>query len=84
MKIQVTEQKSVGNIEPMNSLVRVFVNREFHYGYFVREHDLFGLLTPDQQETYLQGDSATLDVSAEVAQKIIDMGHTPYSKQIVA
>lgn len=84
MEIEVTEHKSVGKIDPMNSAVRVFVNREFHYGYFVREHDLFGLLTPEQQEKYLQGKSATLDVSPDVAQKIIDMGQTPYAKPRVA
>lgn len=80
MKIEVTENKSRGALAPWDSLVRVFVDRDFSYGYFVRERRLFGLLTEAQQGVYLQGDSVSLDVSVEVAQQIVDMGATPYCK----
>ena len=80
MKIQVTENKSVGTINPYGACVRVFVADDFHYGYFVHELSLYGLLSEDQQEKYLQTSSVTLDVSADIAQKIIDMGQSPYGK----
>lgn len=83
MEVKITEHKSVATLNPLNTLVRVFVNRDFHYGYFVPEHQLVGLLTDAQTKDYLQGSSACLDVSPEVAQQIIDMGQTPYAKRCV-
>lgn len=80
MEIQVTEGKSVGTLDPWGSVARVFVNRDFRYGYFIRELDLYQMLTPEQQVAYLQGSSATLDVTPEVAQRIIDQGQTIFSK----
>lgn len=80
MEIQITENKSVGTLNPLNTSVRVFVGRDYHYGYFVPEHQMFDLLTDDQRHAYLQGSSVLLDVSEEVAQSLIDMGQTPYKK----
>lgn len=83
MEIQITEHKSVGTLNALNTSVRVFVDRDYHYGYFVPEHRMFDLLTDEQKHAYLQGDTARLDVPAEIAQKLIDMGHTPYAKRRV-
>lgn len=80
MQINVTEHKSKGTLHPIDTLVRVFVNQDYHYGYFVSEHLLFEHLTPEQQTAYLEGDSALLEVAPETAQKLIDAGHTPYAK----
>lgn len=49
MDIQVTEHKSVGTLNPLNTSVRIFVDRDFQYGYFVPEHQLFDLLTDEQK-----------------------------------
>ncbi|KWT95606.1 hypothetical protein APY03_2483 [Variovorax sp. WDL1] len=64
--------------------MRVFVDRDYQYGYFVDEHKLFGLLTPEQQLVYLAGGEAKLDIEPATAQVIIDDGTTPYAKPQVA
>lgn len=81
MEIHVTEHKSIGKLNPVATAVRVFVDRDYRYGYFVPEDKLFELLNEDQQAAYLQGESAQLDVPIEVAEKIVELGHTPYAKQ---
>lgn len=83
MQIKVTEHKSIGALNPIEDVVRVFVDGDFHYGYFVPEHQLFGLLTAEQQQDYLRSDTANLDVPVEVAQKLIDLGQTPFTKRRV-
>ena len=83
MKIQVTEHKSNGVLSAVDRAVRVFVDNDLHYGYFVPEHQLFALLSVEQQQDYLRSNTSHLDVSPEVAQKIIDMGITPYAKKTV-
>lgn len=84
MELLVTEHKSRGTLNAYpGKTVRVFVNGDVHYGYFVEECALFAMLTPEQQATYLERDEAYLDVEPKVAQAIIDIGHTPYGKQKV-
>lgn len=61
----------------------LLVNKDFYYGYFVPEHALFALLTKSQQEAYLEAGTVRLDVPPEAAQKIIDMGQTPFTKRRV-
>ena len=80
MKIHFTENKSIGTKVSPYGMVRVFVDNDYNYGYFVHEEDVFGLLTESQKKEYLAGTEARLDVTPEVAQKIIDMGVTPYAK----
>ena len=81
MKIQVTENKSTGTLNPIETSVRVFVDNDYNYGYFVPEHTLFGLLTEEQQGVYLASDDVKLDVEIEVAEKIIEAGRTPFAKR---
>lgn len=81
MKLVATEGKSMGKLNALASSVRVFVNNDYSYGYFVDEHKLFGLLTPAQQAEYLQASTATLEVEPVVAQQIIDMGKTIYTNK---
>lgn len=83
MELHVTEHKSVGELRPAVTLntVRVFVNQDYGYGYFVDERALLGLLGEAQTKAYLEAkDDFKVDVSPEVAQQVIDMGHTPYAK----
>lgn len=80
MQIRVTEHKSVGALNPISRAVRVFVNEDYHYGYFVDEHALFELLTPQEQIRYLDAHDVTLDVALPVAQRIVDIGATPFAK----
>lgn len=83
LALHVTEYKSVGELKSISTMVRVFVDRDYHYGYFVDEHALFALLSPEQQSIYLQGSEAKLQVSTQLAQQIIDMGETPCAKRRV-
>lgn len=80
IQLHFTEHKSVGKLPAVDTLVRVFVDNDYTYGYFVRETALMALLDEDQQKAYLVGAEARLEVSLEVAQEIIDMGLTPYAK----
>lgn len=79
MNLVATEGKSTGQLNPFNHSVRVFVNNDYSYGYFVNEHQLFDLLSPAQQAQYLQEGTAHLEVEPAVAQQIIDMGQTIYT-----
>lgn len=66
------------------NLVWVFVDRDYHYGYFVDENVLFSMLEPSQQAAYLAAPAdIELDVSASLAQQVIDIGVTPYARQRV-
>lgn len=80
MKIHITEHKSKGTLNPVQTAVRVFIDNDYHYGYLVDEHKLYDLLTPAQRQLYLQGSDVTLDVEPAVAQQLIDIGVTPYKK----
>lgn len=81
MKILCTEGKSVGELKRRGNMVRVFVDNDLNYGYWVEEDALLGLLEVGVQHAYLKsGLEFTTDVSKDVAQKIIDMGLTPFKK----
>ena len=78
MKILCTENK---NLNPVSgNLVRVFVDGDYSYGYWVDEIQLFDILTPDQKNDYAKKSQIELDVTNEVAQKIIEIGLSPYKK----
>lgn len=77
MELLVTEHKTTGTLHPLiRQVVRVFVDGDMDYGYFVDEVELLALLTPEQQEYYLSRPDVTLDIKPEVAQAIIDIGVT--------
>lgn len=83
MNILITEHKSVGTLAPaeLKRTVRVFINFDMDYGYFVPEHLLFQELSPEQQARYLEAtDSIEFEVSVPSAQRLIDAGLTPYQK----
>jgi hypothetical protein len=85
VKIKCTEGKSVGGRRSAGNMVRVFVDNDFHYGYWVVEEQLLALLDVEVQAAYLRADADfTVDVEPSVAQKVVDMGMTPYNKVKVA
>lgn len=84
MRIDVTENKSVSQLNPNNNVVRVFVNCDFLYGYWVPEHLVFSVLTQEQQAQYLESsDGFRGDIPANAVQTLVDAGHTPYEKHKV-
>lgn len=84
MKIHVTEHKSSGRPIVAGHTVRVFVDNDYHYGYFVDEALLYSLLSIEQQNAYIsKPGEIKLDVVPEIAQKLIDAGVTPFTKRQV-
>jgi hypothetical protein len=78
MKILCAENK---NLNPVSgNLVRVFVDGDYSYGYWVDEVQLFDMLTPDQKNDYAQKSQIELDVTNEIAKQIIEIGLNPYKK----
>lgn len=83
--MHVTENKSIGELALGGlNVVRVFVDGDYEYGYWLREHKIFSMLDAAQQQAYLAGPEAKLEVSRDIAQRIIDMGTTPYAKRQLA
>ena len=84
--ILVTENKSVGTprLTAAGNIVRVFVDNDLQYGYWVPEKAILDSLDPAQAQEYLQGEVAKLEVSRDIAQYLIDIGQTPYTKRKLA
>ncbi len=84
IELLVTENRSNKKEWFHNNVVRIFVDRDYSYGYWINEDFLFNALTPDQQKQYLEDQSYSsgqFEVSFEVAQQLIDKGNTPSNKQ---
>lgn len=83
MLLHITEHKSVGALSPVSNAVRVFIDHDYHYGMFVDEAELVALLTEEHKGAYFEGQEAKLDVTIEVARRIVEIGVTPYSKPVL-
>lgn len=81
IEILVTENKSISKLNPANNAVRVFVDHDLDYGYWISEHSLFEMLDESQKGEYLKGSDAKIDVDVETARKIIEEGATPFKKR---
>lgn len=82
MELLVTEYKNAyGNNRERNT-VRVFLQRDYNYGYWIREDILFDLLDDEQKQQYVNDTkSSDFDIAFEIASKILEYGKTPYTKQ---
>lgn len=88
MELRVTENKSTvhAGINGHN-MVRVFVNRDFAYGYWINERVLVDeILALDEAAglEYLSSDTFVLDVDVHTAQRVIDRGATPFAKRVLS
>jgi len=82
-EILVTENHSYNPERFSHNVVRVFVDHDFDYGYWVPEDKLYECFNDEQKKQYLADQSYTggrFKVSKEIAQHIIDIGHTPFNK----
>ncbi len=52
--IHVTENKSTSIPVSQLGMVRVFIDQDYHYGYFVSEKDLWLQLDDNQKEAYMK------------------------------
>ena len=80
----VSENKSFDPTRFYRNRVRVFLNRDYRYGLWIDEDKLFDLLSDEQKKQYLTDRTTQgmyYEVSKEIAQKVLEQGHTPYSKQ---
>lgn len=83
MQVYVTENKSVDQLTDLCNTVRVFVNRDFGYGYWINEIQLLEILNLGDLSVYLPGREYLTDVPVEIAQRIVDAGATPYAKPVL-
>lgn len=80
-ELYVTENKT---IKPLHfNCVRVFLDQNYDYGYFINELRLFNLLTSEQQVKYCTNNSyenTHFFVTVDIANKIVENGSTIYNK----
>jgi len=84
IELYVSENKSFDPFRFCMNRVRVFLDRDYRYGLWIDEDKLFDLLSDEQKKQYLTDRSTEgmyYKVPKEIAQKILERGHTPYSKQ---
>jgi len=81
--IQVTEHRSSTTKWMHNNIVRIFVNKDWSYGYFVNEELVFSKFDEKQKTSYLKckSDQEQFEIPIEDAQHLIDVGINPYGKQ---
>lgn len=83
-EILVTEHRSFDHTEWFaNNVVRVFVDGDYSYGYWVPEDKLYELFDEAQRKQYREDHSSSggkFMMGKEAAQHIIDIGQTPYNK----
>lgn len=81
IKLKVSENKS-STLHEVNAInrnrVRIFLNKDYHYGYFVPECFVFQALTPEDQNHYIEKDDFLITPMA--ANILLVLGSTPYSK----
>jgi len=80
INILITENRSSDPVRFFRNRVRVFVCKDYDYGFWVDEDRLFSLLDLDQKKEYLTEKEGSLDlqVTREVAEDIVNIGFTPY------
>jgi hypothetical protein len=84
IELLVTENKSIDPARFYRNRVRVFLDRNYNYGMWVDEDKLFDLLSLEQKKQYLVDRSPSgckYNVTREVAQRVLAVGHTHLSKQ---
>lgn len=81
--ILISENRSKDPVRFARNRVRVFIGKDYSYGLWVDEDQLFELLTVGQKRSYLlepMGNSLTFSVDSKTARKIVDLGYTLESK----
>ena len=84
IELCVSENKSFDPFRFCRNRVRVFLDRDYRYGLWIDEDYLFDLLSDEQRKQYLTDRSTQgmyYQISKEVAQQVLDQGHSPYKKQ---
>lgn len=84
VELYVTENKSP-SLEQVNqhNVVRIFVNRDFTYGYFVSETLVLESIGKEHHDAYFADDDFRIEIYRDVANKLIEAGSTPYTKRFV-
>lgn len=83
VELLVTENRTTNVNRFSSNMVRIFVDRNYDYGYWINEAIVYNAFSPEQQKQYLETDIYHFDIDIETAQKLIDLGMTPYNKQIL-
>lgn len=82
MELLITENKGFNF---PNTMVRIFLQKDYWYGYWISEHFLFNQLNEDQRKKYLDSKehSCYIDIDYDTAFKLLECGVTPYTKQVL-
>lgn len=83
IKLYVTEGKNHDPVKFYLNSVRVFLNEDYEYGFWVDEGVLFDLLDIEQKRIYLSGNSENsrrYSVAKVTARELVLKGVSPYSK----
>ena len=88
MELRVTENKSTVDVGLTSyNMVRVFVDRDFSYGYWINEvaltKEILNLNDRELAEYFDAGDTYYVDVDVHTAQRVIDRGATPFTKRVL-
>lgn len=84
IELCVSENKSFDPFRFYRNRVRVFLDRDYRYGLWIYEDKLFDLLSDEQKKQYLTNRSTEgmyYEITKEVAQEVLETGHSPYKKQ---
>lgn len=79
VEILITEGKSLREIS--KGLVRVFINNDYHYGFWVIEEIVYNRLSSEQQAEYFVCNK--FNISKDAANFIIEYGQSPYKKNFI-
>jgi hypothetical protein len=74
--ILVTENKSRAAPVSQHGMVRVFIDNDFHYGYFVPENEFFNQLNENGQAAYFASESPKLVCSSNLMEWVKKNGLT--------
>lgn len=79
----VTENRTQNPNRFSYNTVRIFVDGDYTYGYWVSEKEIYDSLNEVQKKQYLTDNSyagGKFEVDKATAQHLIDIGQTPYNK----
>jgi hypothetical protein len=83
IKLYVTEGKNHDPVKFYMNSVRIFLNEDYGYGFWVDEDVLFDLLDTEQKRVYLSGNSEEArrySVTKVTAGWLVSKGRSPYNK----
>lgn len=85
MELLVSEHRNAHGDFRQENTVRIFLQRNYDYGYWINEQIVWNVLSKEQQDQYILDTytSGIFDIDYETACTLLAFGKTPYNKQIL-